>query len=618
MLLIPRIVTFLILALSPLVCVTVHASDIHFVEDAQYLPVENPEYGALKRILSEEIQVQFKQPGPNGLSFGWVDSPYWIRLHVKQPLPANIDFLEIPWPLLDNIDIYLLDKDKNTLVHQQFGDHLKFSSRPIFDTQFVMPLPASKHSIRYIYLYIDTTSSLQVPIMFWETKDYLKHRSIYLSVQGLFFGVVLAMAIYNLFLYFSTRRIAYLYYVLFVSVFALLQLGLKGLGFQFFWPNMPAINDYSISTGGGFCLLFLTLFARSFLRLEEVKVLSIISGLMLAVSIIFILSSLIVPYHLIIASLALSVILCAILVIAMGAYRYRQGLREARFFLVAWLGMVTGSIFYLMKQLGFLPINILTEHAMQIGWAFEVIMLSLALADRLNSLRARIENTNIELEQTVDQRTKELVTALDELGNANQRLSKISTTDKLTGLRNRHHFDMLLKGEIEASLHQKQTICLLLLDIDHFKRINDEWGHVAGDKALKFVSEQIRQEVKRKVDNLCRYGGEEFAIVLPNTSVEGAACLAEKIRKSLEHKSFTMDTQHLLITLSIGVASSDSVKNKDMDTLIQAADIALYKAKDDGRNCVHIFTGVIDEESIPSLEKSTRHSPPNTHKPSIN
>ena len=581
-----------------------YSKTIDLIETAHYMPVEQSGFESVKKLFTSDMQKKFRTPGPNGLSFGWVDSPYWIKLQLKPNMPEDIGYLEVPWPLLDNLDIYLVDDNKRLLAHQRFGDHLPFSSRPISDTQFVMPLPNDKQRIKYIYMYVDTTSSLQVPVQFWTTKDYFKNRATYLAGQGIFFGLMLGMIFYNLFIYASTRRAAYLHYVMFVFVFALLQAGLKGLGFQFIWPTFPALNDFAISTGGGFCLLFLSLFARSFLQLDEVKPLLRINNGMLFLAASFILGSLIIPYRLIIAPLAITVILCALLVVGMGVYRYKQGLREARFYLAAWLCMVSGSVLYLIKQLGFMPVNFFTENAMQIGWAFEVVLLSLALADRLNSLRIRIESTNLELEDTVERRTQELVDALEELGTANKRLADISTTDKLTGLRNRYHFDTLLSREIEKSIKHQHIVSLLLLDIDHFKSINDNWGHVIGDQALQFVSERIGQQVKREIDNVCRYGGEEFAIVLPNTNIEGAARLAEKIRAHIESKPFSTDTHSFTINVSIGAASNELMDDVGMDDLIRAADIALYKAKDDGRNCVHIFTGMLTKEPVPPIEKS--------------
>ncbi len=162
--------------------------------------------------------------------------------------------------------------------------------------------------------------------------------------------------------------------------------------------------------------------------------------------------------------------------------------------------------------------------------------------------------------------------------------NKRASTDGLTGLANRRAFDEHLKRLLDATDRFGQPLALILGDIDHFKRINDTWGHEAGDDVLRHVASRLAEGV-RTVDVIARYGGEEIAILLPQTSVVGAADLADRLRHAVEAQPVKFKGEEIPVTASFGVASyPDAVPARD--GLFRAADRALYQAKRAGRNCV--------------------------------
>lgn len=169
-----------------------------------------------------------------------------------------------------------------------------------------------------------------------------------------------------------------------------------------------------------------------------------------------------------------------------------------------------------------------------------------------------------------------------------QELRNLSETDFLTQTYNRLFFNDCIEQQWHSAKRHQQPIALLMIDLDHFKEINDYHGHLFGDECLAYTASVIRKVVQRRSDLVVRYGGEEFSVILPNTDKESAANLAEQIRLSLAENQFQCDDAKTTITASIGVCAMLPIDN-DYKSLVQHADDALYQAKRNGRNAVEVF-----------------------------
>ena len=187
----------------------------------------------------------------------------------------------------------------------------------------------------------------------------------------------------------------------------------------------------------------------------------------------------------------------------------------------------------------------------------------------------------------------------EKLREENFQLARKALTDALTDLYNRAYFDVALQAEAARTERKGGTFALLMLDIDHFKRVNDEYGHPTGDAVLRKVASAIHGMV-RKTDVVCRYGGEEFALLLPDTGEGHAYLLAEKIRKHLASLYFSGPLGGFSITASIGLSTASGPGPIDARTLLSEADSALYCGKRNGRNCTEIH------QSLPRENYSAR------------
>lgn len=210
-------------------------------------------------------------------------------------------------------------------------------------------------------------------------------------------------------------------------------------------------------------------------------------------------------------------------------------------------------------------------------------------SDAINSM-IKILQEKEELDRISREKDIKLQKYADELASLNKQLNEMAITDSLTGALNRRQFDVQMEHELQRSQRFGKTFSLVMFDIDFFKQFNDDFGHQAGDQVLIGISQFVKHEI-RKTDRLYRYGGEEFALILPETDLNSAAQLTEKIRKKMAETHVNYKGNCLpKITASFGVASY-SQQIHDPAHLINAADKALYHAKNSGRNCVRLFEG---------------------------
>jgi two-component system, cell cycle response regulator len=166
-----------------------------------------------------------------------------------------------------------------------------------------------------------------------------------------------------------------------------------------------------------------------------------------------------------------------------------------------------------------------------------------------------------------------------------ERLEHLASHDALTGCLNRRALSETLEREWDRSVRYGLVLSALMIDIDHFKQVNDTQGHLAGDAVLRQLGDLLRREV-RSVDTVGRYGGEEFLVILPETAPDGAVIFAERVRQRVQVMAFGTSDRPLAVTVSIGVASVPDPRATTPETFLALADAALYRAKDDGRNVV--------------------------------
>jgi len=208
----------------------------------------------------------------------------------------------------------------------------------------------------------------------------------------------------------------------------------------------------------------------------------------------------------------------------------------------------------------------------------------IALRKSYDQLERRVEKRTVEISRT----NQELVESNQKLDKANERLKYLSYVDELTGINNRRYLYESLGKEWKRATRSSLPLSLIMIDIDFFKKYNDIYGHLKGDGCLMEIAGALRRALKRPADFIARYGGEEFVVVLPDTNIEGATHVADSLRRIVEEMNIEHDeaVTGKTVTISLGVASTIPEQLDSYNGLLKAADEALYKAKQEGRNRV--------------------------------
>lgn len=217
-------------------------------------------------------------------------------------------------------------------------------------------------------------------------------------------------------------------------------------------------------------------------------------------------------------------------------------------------------------------------------------LLLLRQRQKMAALATELRNHSFELQIT-----------LNELAEKNQLLQQQSWLDTLSNAYNRSYFEQQMAAEINRSRREQHPLALVFIDVDRFKDINDDYGHLVGDQVIKNLVSLIQQQLKRASDKLCRFGGDEFAIILPNTDLAGAINLAESIRQQLNIAPLVEHEPTLTVTISAGCYTATADSSSCINDYIGHADKALYQSKTQGRNQVSAQCSHTAESSLPGV-----------------
>lgn len=398
-----------------LLCLPLLASAVEFDEFTQSLPLgrtmqvyEDPGGQAtIADVRAQAAAGHFKPHDKATLNAGYSRSAFWLKIDLQyrptNPSAQRTWLLELAYPPLDHLDLYLPDAGGDYQLVRQTGDALPFATREIRQNNYLFGLSFAPGQAQTVYLRLQSEGSIQAPVTLWSSTAYLEEQPVRLYVLGLIYGVLLGMLVYNLFIFLSVRDTSYLYYIVYIASFGLYQLSVNGAAVEYFWPNNPwwanAATPFFIGCSG----LFGSQFARSFLRTAtHSRWLDRVLLALIAFSTLVVGLSLMTSYALALRLATALALVFTVVIFAAGVFAWWRGLRVARYFIIAWSAFLLGGVVNTMMVLGYLPNVFLTMYASQIGSALEVALLSLALADRINAMREHQAQTLFDAGQKLE------------------------------------------------------------------------------------------------------------------------------------------------------------------------------------------------------------------------
>ncbi|AHK80109.1 diguanylate cyclase [Ectothiorhodospira haloalkaliphila] len=484
----------------------------------------------------------------------------WVAFALQE-LDARPRLLSLDNPLFDSVTLFAQEEGgqwREVPRHQAVAwDQQR---RPAW--RHVFHIEADSPASRYL-LRVETGQNLRFHAEIQTFEGHQAQATRFWLAQGGYHGIILALAVYNLFLLFSLRDASYAWYIAFILSTAGYFLFQRGVHLEFF----PEWGSQTTQLLMFLCVALLSTFALQFTRrfllmrrrdpdwdrwLRAALPLPL-AGILLHVwlgtagSVLF-----------------FSLVALAVIVLVVGASLrayHLHDFRPALYLLLAWAAMFVGALLFVLGALGILPNNLITYYAVQVGSALETMLLSLALADRIRELQSEREI----------------------LVRRGDQLERSTLLDDLTGLYNRRHLDRCFPDLVARAHSLGSPLSVAVIDADNFKQVNDVHGHAVGDQVLIRMGQVMADSVRRG-DMVCRYGGEEFVVLMPGADEAMAGEIAERLRRAVASQPQPLGETSIRQTVSIGLATLQA--EESADSLFLRADKALYEAKSGGKDRV--------------------------------
>jgi two-component system NtrC family sensor kinase len=471
-------------------------------------------------------------------------SAYWLRFTIKNESSENHLLLSLDYPTLNVCEFYY--PVNGVYKSEKVSDNNAFDKRKYKHQDFLFDVRLPIHSTATFYLKVQSNEQMVLPLVLGTPQQVAETKLTRDLLWGVLIGILLVMILYNTFVFISTKDISYLYYVLYTLFIALTQTSLSGYTYRFMFPNSPLLYNLGIIIFNALGGIAFSLFAQSFLGIKErmpsmVKVFKLIILLYALTIIVRLLGYALISYRMTDVTALVVTVSIYVVIIKLSL----NGYRPAKFFLFAWTMFFTGVVLFVLRNLGILPYNSYTNYTMPIGAAIEVILLSLALADRINIFKAEKEKSqeetlkalqenekiireqNVVLESKVIERTLELSESNEELNSTLENLKQTQT--------------QLVESEKMASLGQ------LTAGIAH--EINNP---------INFVTSNINP-LKRDIELVLEALKTIETVGLSDASTADKLKQIEDYKEELDFEYLTLEIRHLINGINEGATRTAEI-----------------------------------------------------------
>nr|WP_100637979.1 EAL domain-containing protein [Marinobacter salexigens] len=534
--------------------------------DVEFLRVPpDVQMSPLEAAASDDWQ-RLKNNSPN---FGYTQDTVWFRFEV--PANPEVDLLELAYSQLDQVTFYLIESGElvDTVIT---GDRYPFTQRPILNRHFLFPFSPGITENRQILLKIRTGGTLQAPLALWNTQAFFEHASVEEQLHAVYYGILISVIFFNLFVFLSLREPLYLFYVLSTLGYLLLISNINGTAYQLIWPESPEIQNRAMLFTVPLAVIFTLLFSRSFLKLKQTapNLNRIVLGFITVNAAITIVTGFI-DYSSAIRITVAMAIPSTLLLTAIGPLQWARGNPQAGYYTIAWGALSLGSAITAANKYGLLPNNFITTYGMEIGSTFEAMLLALALAARIYQERhEKVVAREAELKAMAARRSAEL------------KLIESALHNSLTGLPNRTNFEMQVNDLVHQAPDTRHGI--VVIHFNNLQSVTKTLGHQNSDLILELASKNLNAIASQVpgIISLGKHNGRSFSVA--SLDSETLACVVDAnttelapraVVRALEAIRSPVDYlgMHIPLNAQLGVAVSP-VHGTDATSLIRKASIA--------------------------------------------
>lgn len=518
-------------------------------------------------------------------NLGISDNTFWIKFYLKNNTENRDLVLRFSNPILD-LGVLYHQIDDSSYISQALGENFFFKERKYLYPDYIFDLNLEPNKEKVYFLKVKSSKQILVPLSVGSITNVIYSSKSKDVIFGIYTGIIVVMFLYNFFIFFVTKDKSYLYYIAYIFTVGLVQLTFAGYSYEYIWPDNLWLSKHGLLIFGSLSGITIMLFVYEFLQIKIYsKIIKLVIWFVTGLYVIALIAALFDQYGFSYRLIDLSGLLLSISLLSISIYIAKKGYRPAFFFLIAWIIFLVGLFVFIFRSLGILPYNNFTNYTMPAGSALEVILLSLALADRINILKKEkadaqkrelevlnenhilIENKNIELEQMVGERTEDLLKTNKEL---NETLTKL----QIAQVQLVESEKMVSLGQLTAGVAHEinNPINFVLSNVSPLRRdLEDLLAIIEAYEAVKENSEQGFSKVDELKKNLnFDYLKEEITQIL--AGIENGAERTSEIVKSLRMFSRLDESEQKKAAIGDCIESTLTVltsKIKDFSVIVK-------------------------------------------------
>ncbi len=493
---------------------------------------------------------------------GWpVD--VWMRVRIG-PVPAGGRwFLRLS--VVDRADAYIPLAD-GAYVRQRSGVDVPFAARTVPYTLPTFVITPADSSRLPVYLHLHFHPEQQLALTLQDAPRFYRVSLLRRFMQGVFLGILVAVLLFNLYVFVALRAATALWYSSFTFALALYEVVTTGIGGEYLWPDRGGDARLAILLTGTLAFATYLLFARAFLLLRRnlPRMDGLIIGLFAAQTLVATVQYALPVGRALVAPLLIVQSAVMLSVAAVGIVRWRQGFQAAGFFSIAFAPLLAG-VFANLYYDAYLPLGgawPLAAYGIEIGATLQCVIMTFSVLDRI---------------QMLDRQRLAVEVALSNQAQRNKELRAIALTDPLSGIPNRLAFYEGIREAIERARVGGEMVGVLFIDVDGFKDVNDAYGHSTGDELLRIVARRLTTVI-READMAARIGGDEFAVLVRSVADVDELEHARERALAAFVEPIVIDTRSLRVSLSVGIGVYP-MDGASVDEVIDAADRSMYEQK---------------------------------------